>query len=783
MTGTHVYGGAVRQVHVGPLTGLLSALLLLVALTVTVRLDVPALLVGAACSLVTCVLLEYGMRVHRMTELGVANRVTLTRATLVAGITALVVQSWSTSVPRSLVVAMSAVALVLDLVDGWLARRTGSVTALGAAFDMETDAFLILVLSAYVVPQVGSWVLLIGLARYLLLVAGAARPWLSGAAPTRRWSKVVAAVQGVALLVVAAHVLPRTAEKAVLVVALALLVESFGRQVVVLRRQRRTQPVSRAPWVGPAVDIAAVVFVWVALMIPDRPDLISVGALLGIPVELLVFLALGAVLPPWWGRVVAVASGLLLAATVALSILDLAFYEGFDRRFDLMNDPSYAGSGLDTLRASVGPVGQVLVMTVIAVGLAAAVSLCVWATLRARRAAHRSPRAWTRVVGVLTVVWAAAAVGGAQISGTPLAAAPATSLVSGQVDQVRADLRDRARFERELGHDPYAATPANHLLTRLRGKDVLLVFVESYGRVAVHGTWFSPPVDETLVHDTDRLASMGFAARSGYLRSPTFGGISWLAHSTMQTGLWINTQQRYNQVVSSGRFTLTQAFHRAGWRTVADVPSNPHGWAQGKRFYHYDKLYGASNVGYRGPRFSYARVPDQYTFAAFNRNELSRPHRRPVFAEIDLDSSHEPWTPLPHIVAWHDLGDGSIYDGMSESHASLFGLLGGNHQTQQNYATSVRYALNSLVSFVRHAHDKKLVMVVLGDHQPATAVSGIGVSHDVPISLIAHDPKVLRRIDGWGWTPGLLPSSRQRVLGMDSFRNRFLAAYGPGAAQ
>jgi hypothetical protein len=118
---------------------------------------------------------------------------------------------------------------------------------------------------------------------------------------------------------------------------------------------------------------------------------------------------------------------------------------------------------------------------------------------------------------------------------------------------------------------------------------------------------------------------------------------------------------------------------------------------------------------------------------------------------------------------------------MHASHTSFFQLLGGPDQ-QRDYARSIQYSLRSLVSFVRHAHDKKLVMIVLGDHQPNTNVSGTGVSHDVPISLIAHDPKVLDRIRSWGWAAGLRPDSNGPVMPMDDFRDRFLDAFDANPA-
>jgi phosphatidylglycerophosphate synthase len=768
----------VRAVHVGPLTVLPTVAVLLGAFAAAPGLGGAALVAGACVAVVTWLLVERGMRRQGLTRLGAANAVTLVRAALAAGVTALVVQSWSGPVPRSLVVVIAATALVTDLVDGRLARLNGNATPFGAAFDMEVDAFLILVLSLYAVPLIGPVALLIGLARYLLGVAGAIWPWLTVSTPPRTWAKVVAAVQGIVLTVVAADVLSRDVARLAVLAALALLVESFAHQVVVLWRLRRGRPaVARSSLVRPVMDAVAIALVWVALMVPHRPEKVSLTALLGIPIELLLFVALAVVLPPLWGRVVGVVGGLALMATVVLSVLDLGFYEAFDRPFNLLTDPGYAGSGLDLVHRSAGRSGQILAVAGVVLLVAGGLALCVWASLRLRRAAHAAPRVWARVVVALALVWVTAGIGGAHVSGVPVAAAPAASLVDAQINEVRAELHDRAVFDRALAHDPYAGTPGRDLLRHLRGKDVVLVFVESYGRVAVEGSWFAPMVDETLTTSNTELAAMGYSARSGWLRSPTFGGISWLAHSTLQTGLWIDSQQRYDSVLSGDRFNLSQAFGRAGWRTVSDVPSDEGAWEQGRRFYGFDRMYNAHNVGYEGPRFSYARIPDQFTLKAFAERELHPRDRGPVMAEIDLVSSHTPWTPLPRTVPWHRIGDGSVYDGMHPTHSSFLDLLGGPDQ-QRNYARSIQYSLRSLVSFVRHADDKNLVMVVLGDHQPNTNVSGTGVSHDVPISLIARDPSVLHHIAHWGWTPGLRPDSDLPVVPMDRFRDRFLSAFG-----
>ena len=151
---------------------------------------------------------------------------------------------------------MAVVALVSDLLDGWLARRTRTVSAFGARFDGEVDAFLILVLSVYVAEAVQGWVLAIGLARYAFAAAGWVLPWMRAQLPPRYWRKVVAATAGIVLTVAAAAVAPPWLTSAALVVALGLLAESFGRDVLWLwhRRSRererldppgRTRPLPR----------------------------------------------------------------------------------------------------------------------------------------------------------------------------------------------------------------------------------------------------------------------------------------------------------------------------------------------------------------------------------------------------------------------------------------------------------------------------------------------------------------------------------------------------------
>ena len=210
------------------LVGLAGQLGLLAALAATTGLGLLGVLAGVGYGLVLVALLT---RALRGASLRPADRITLTRATLVGGVTALVVQSYRHPVPAALLVTVAAVALGLDWVDGRVARLTGTASPLGARFDMEVDAFLILVLSAYAARMLGPWVLAIGAMRYAYGAAGWVVAWLRRPLPARYWRKVVAAIQGVVLVVVAADILPRPAAFAAVAAALGLLVESFGRDV------------------------------------------------------------------------------------------------------------------------------------------------------------------------------------------------------------------------------------------------------------------------------------------------------------------------------------------------------------------------------------------------------------------------------------------------------------------------------------------------------------------------------------------------------------------------
>jgi len=774
--------GALPTIRRATILGMLATAALLGVVSATAGLGVAGWIAGLATgSAATALIVTARMRSDQPAMFP-ADWVTLTRALLIAGVAGLVADSFGRPLSVTALVTLSTAALVLDAVDGQVARRTGTATVLGGRIDAETDAFLILLLSIVVSQDYGSWVLAIGAARYALLIAGWLIPWLAAPLPPRYWGKVVAAVTGIVLTVAASGLLDRRAGMIAVAAVMLLLAESFGRAVIWLYRTGagpRTRRVLRL-----AVTVASVVLVWGVLVLPDRALQFTPAAFARIPVEGLVLVAIAVVLPAGPRRIVAAVAGILFGLLTLVKILNIVFYLEIGQAFNPVFGWVDIGPAIGVVRDTIGPTRTNIALAALWLGVILLVGAITAATIRITTVAGRHRRATVRGLAALTAAWVLCAGLSLQlVPGSPVASTSAAGLVVGQVRATQAALHDARRFDQTIhSSDPEASVPASDLLTGLRGKDVVIAFVESYGQVAVQGTSFSPGVDAVLHQSTASLARAGWSARSAWLISPSFGGISQLAHSTLQSGLWVNTEQRYAELVASRRFTLSDAFDRAGWRTVSDSPEDDVAWPPGTQFYHYDQLYDRRNVGYHGPAFSYASMPDQYTLAAFQRLELG-PGHKPVMAEIDLVSSHYPWAPLPAMVPWSRVGNGSIFDPVPARGETRLSILGSASKERQGFGQSIQYSLQALTSWVTELNDPNLVLILLGDEQPAGPISRPGASHEVVISIIARDPSVFRQIASWRWQDGLLPGPSAPLERMDAFRNQFLGAFSTASAQ
>lgn len=744
-----------------------------------------AWLVGSGCAVVLVGLLARGLVRAERHSLGPADVVTLGRGLMACAVAALTVEVLDGQDVTGPLVGLAAPALALDAVDGWVARRTGTVSALGGRFDGEVDAFLILVLSVAVAPMLGWWVLAGGLARYAFGAAGWVLPWLRGRLDFRYWRKVVTAVTGVVLVVAVADVLPAWLTVTGVVGAHVLLAESFGRDVWTLWTRRGARPAPTPT--RPSKAIAAVglltglVLLWFVLVAPNEAARITPGSFVRLPVEPVVAGALVLVAPERVRQVLVTLACLVVCSVAALKVLDLGAFAVLDRPFNLVTDRGLPGSGLAFVLDSFGPwgaagsVGAVLVFAAaIGLGLPWVVTRCAALLAGARRQS-----AW--VVAGLGAAWVLSALTGLQLgSGAPVALSGTVPYLAGKARATVTAYEDREWFDRALTVDAHGS-PAPGELAGLKGKDVVVIFVESYGRVAIEGDE-SRSVRSLVDSATAELGALGVTARSGWLTSTTFGGSSWLAHATVQSGLPVTDQPRYDRLLSAGRTTLASAFSREGWRTVAVMPSTHGDWPEGQAFYGFDEVYTGSELRYAGPRFGFSAVPDQFALASFAELELGPGRSAPVMAMAELTSSHGPWAPVPTMLDPEVLGDGTVYDAVQANATTAGDLWRDRSAVPTAYRDSIAYSLRSVLSFVERQGDD-LVVVLLGDHQPSTIVSGTGGNRDVPVSVIARDPSVVDRISSWGWRAGLRPDPGSPVWPMADFRDQFLGAYSDGPAR
>ncbi|MFE1288413.1 sulfatase [Streptomyces sp. NPDC058751] len=541
--------------------------------------------------------------------------------------------------------------------------------------------------------------------------------------------------------------------------------------------RRRYPRTARAVRVGTTVLAGALVVT--VLIVPNRLDWMSVQAFFRLPVEAVYLSAVLLALPSRARRITARALGVLLGLSAILKCLDMGFRQTLARPFDLVFDWALLRDGADWVKDSFGRSGELLAIVGAIVLVIAVLTLSVLAMTRLADVLARHRTGAVRSTLVLGVAWVVCFTLGVQSGGVTIATKGFSQFLSNRVQYVRDGLGDADVYKKQMAADAFADTPSDQLLTGLRGKDVMFTFIESYGRVAIDDPSMGPEVDATLAEGRARLESAGFQARSGWLKSPVAGAGSWLAHSTFLSGTWVKNQQRYRSLTTSDRATLTSYFQKTGaWRTVGIVPGVRKSWPEGT-YFGLDHIYDSTHLGYQGPYFSWTPVPDQFSLESFQKLEHGKKNRDPIMAEIILASSHNPWSPIAHMIDWDDLGDGKVFYKIKEEGTNPTEVWKSSKRVRTEYRKAVQYSLDSLTQWVQRYGDDDTVLVFLGDHQPVPTVTGNSSNRDVPVTIVARDPKVLDRISDWGWTDGLKPAADAPEWPMNKFRDRFMTAYGP----
>lgn len=510
---------------------------------------------------------------------------------------------------------------------------------------------------------------------------------------------------------------------------------------------------TRAPF-RPA--LAAVVLCGVLALPPTRG--------IGIPViELPLLLALLGLFGGVGWVVLTVALWLLSVQKLA----DLAMHQALGRGFNTVADMPLIPASMNLIAGSFGQLAAV------GAALAAIIAGCcllwliwwatgVWATQKWQP--HR--RLAMLAVCAVALILPLAGQGAVENANYALS----------RIQLARQTVADLRNLRRAAAEDPYAGQAG--LLDQI-DRDVLVIFVESYGRASFDVEFLAERHRDTLQRAQARLEGAGLSVRSGFLSAPTQGGQSWLSHASFANGLWVSDQTRYRAVLASGRQSIFHLAGKAGFETAAVMPAITMPWPEAQRM-GFDHILPARDLGYRGKPFNWVTMPDQFTLTATDRLLRQDPDRPHLFAQIALVSSHAPWTPVPHLLDWDAIGDGSEFNDMAISGDSPRDVWRDRDRVRRHYRDSVDYALRTALEYAERQGPDGPLIFLLGDHQAAPGIA-MDDGRDVALHVIGPEDLVARTA-GWGFTLGLIPPDESEAMPMDRMRDLILTGFTSGAA-
>jgi hypothetical protein len=530
-----------------------------------------------------------------------------------------------------------------------------------------------------------------------------------------------------------------------------------------------------------------VVLLHLVLIQPNHPAAMTWGALSVFPLELPAILLALVALPPKGRITLAVRAALVGALTViaTLKLADFVSFTALSRGFNPVADAALVSAAFRLTAGSLGSLAALAASAGLVLAVAALATALWWATgVWARLSLPRLP-----ALGAGAGALAAASVATAEIGDAmgrwrspvePPGAAFTARVGVERIVMARETLADLRAFSAAARSDPYAE--AAPLFDRL-DRDLLVIFVESYGRASLDTPLYAPRTRATLAAAETALTEQGLAMRSGWLSAPTRGGQSWLSHATLATGLRIDGQTRYAAVLASGRRTLYDLAARSGRHAAAIMPAITLEWPEGLVL-GFETILAADDLEYAGLPFNWVTMPDQYTLSALDRLLRNDAADRPLVAQVALVSSHAPWVPVPELVPWDEVGDGRIFDAMAQAGDPPDVVWRDRDRVRAQYGEAVDYALTTVLDWAARQGDEPPLLLVLGDHQAAPFVA-LDARPDVPAHLIGP-PDLVAMAAEWGWTEGLVPDPEGKVDGMEIMRDRILAAWssgGPGATR
>lgn len=495
---------------------------------------------------------------------------------------------------------------------------------------------------------------------------------------------------------------------------------------------------------------------------------------------LLAAAGLSAAVPRRWNRplipaLAGAALGLRLFRTADLFV-PLVFSRPFNLYLDLPRLPDL----LANFRQTSPPTA----LAAAALGAAAALAALGWGVWRALAVVHRAAGRSRAARGALLAFGAALGLAIAAERLAPAAfpfAAPAILPRVAEEARFILDLdRTRLRHREAIAVAVRSTDEAPCDLKRLSGASVFIFVIESYGEVALTDPRFTGRVLPAAEAAERSLREAGFLVAAGALSSPTFGGSSWLAHATLDSGVRLECQLRYALLFDSGAPTLAAIYRRAGYRTVRAMPGTLTPWPAGD-FFRYHATYIAPDFGYRGPEFSWNPVPDQFVLDWIDRREI-RPAAGPLLVEFILGDSHAPWDVLPpRITPWERIGDGRVFlEAPPVRFPTSWTALAA---ATDAYGALIAHEIELVSEFIRRALPEGALAVIVGDHAPCRELLGEGASRSVPVHIASRRADLLAPFLAAGFRSGMIPGAGEPRAGLEALFRLLTAGMSLGRGE
>ena len=437
---------------------------------------------------------------------------------------------------------------------------------------------------------------------------------------------------------------------------------------------------------------------------------------------------------PRWRAMVATASGLLYVASALLIGFDYLTRTSLGRPLVVYLDFPLLRSAYDLSMTNLGGLATAMIAVFGTLAIVGTISLIARLLLRLPEVNLPARRG----LGALSI---ALGMGALLLMPTGLMPVSAAALqtLRDQTGRTAETVAGNQSFVEELAALSDTAQPRQ--LADLSGRDVLLVFIESYGMQALTHPEYADRTQAQLARMQSELSGAGLQSVSARLKAPIEGGQSWLSHGSALSGLWIDNQIDYEAMLDSGIPTLVSDFNATGHDTLAVMPANTREWLPGEQ-YGFDEVYDATNMGYAGPAMNFFTMPDQYTLSWLHHEQLST-RDSPVFAEVALISSHAPWVPVMPILPWAEIGDGSAYNELGQQQPTPEELFQDQAAVRDHYNRTLEYSLQVVSEFAQQFLADDALLIVLGDHEAPPMVTQSPVSREVPAHFISADASLL----------------------------------------